>query len=479
MKESQSLTPNSQPLRPETQSSVLSTQHSLWFRFVVMGALWMTAFFLFLDRVNISLAAPYIMDELGLSGVETGFILSAYYWGYIAGQLGGGVASDRFSIRKWASVMFSFWCVLTALTGACRSIGQFAVVRGLFGVSEGSVANPINKLENHWLLPNERGWVYGATVGSGYFGLIVGLPLVSWLITGWGWRVMFYGTGILTVLGVGLFWLLVYDHPHEHPWVSQEEKTLIAEALAKDRVTFDPQRGTVRTLSFTEGLRLLASNWVFWGVCLSMFFTLCVGFTNLSWLPGYLVKDRGYTVMKSGLYLTFPYLAAFAGSLAGGYLGDRIGNRSLVDFCAGLLTGPAMIMLMLSQDVRQVILLMSVVLFLNAAAFNATAILLFDLLPAEVIGIAAGMSIGLFGGLGGVSGPLILGYSYDHTGSFFWGFSGLGLGATLGSLILIPVWFYEQRVKQEKAEKAALRAVLLAETEPVLSSLSPGGRGTG
>ena len=60
------------------------------FRFVVMGALWMTVFFLFLDRVNISLAAPYIMDGLGLSGVEMGLILSVYYWGYIIGQLGGG-----------------------------------------------------------------------------------------------------------------------------------------------------------------------------------------------------------------------------------------------------------------------------------------------------------------------------------------------------------------------------------------------------
>ncbi|TMA55009.1 MAG: MFS transporter, partial [Deltaproteobacteria bacterium] len=168
------------------------------FRFAVMGALWMTAFFLFLDRVNISLAAPYLMDELGLSGVETGFILSVYYWGYIIGQLGGGVAADRLSIRKWASVMFFTWCVLTALTGACRSLLQFAVVRGLFGVSEGAVANPLHKLQNHWLLPHERGWVYGTTMGFGYLGLILGMPLVGWLINVWGWRVMFYGTGCLT-----------------------------------------------------------------------------------------------------------------------------------------------------------------------------------------------------------------------------------------------------------------------------------------
>lgn len=436
------------------QSSSLSPQSSPRFRFVVMGALWMTAFFLFLDRVNISLAAPYIMDDLGLSGIETGFILSSYYWGYILGQLAGGVASDRLSIRKWSTLMFAGWCVLTALTGMCRTVGQFALVRGLFGISEGWVANPINKLENNWLLPNERGWVYGATVGFGYVGLIVGLPLVGWLIGQWGWRAMFYGTGVLTVLGVFIFWLLIYDYPEQHPWMSQTEKDLLAAALTKDRVTFDPQKGKARPLSFAEGVRMLAGSWVFWAICAVNFFTLCVGFTNLSWLPGYLVKERGYTIMKSGLTLTIPYLAAFIGSLLGGYLGDRTGHRSAVGLLGNLLTGPLMILLMVTQDVTLTIMLMSAILFLNAAAFNSLIVLIFDLFPAEVVGVAAGLCVGLFGGLGGVTGPLILGYSYDHTYSFFWGFSSIGLGATAISLMLTPVWRYEQRIKREKAEKA-------------------------
>lgn len=427
------------------------------FRFIVMGALWLTTFFLFLDRVNISLAAPYIMDELGLSGVEMGFVLSVYYWGYIAGQLGGGVAADRFSIRKWASVMFFSWCVLTVLTGVCRSLWQLSVVRGLFGVAEGSVANPLHKLENHWLLPHERGWVYGATMGSGYLGLILGMPLVGWLISGWGWRVMFYGTGALTLLGVGLFWLLVYDRPREHPWMSEEEKTLIEESVTKDRVTYDPQQGTTQALSFTEGIRILLGNWAFWGICVAGFFALGLFFTNLSWLPGYLVKDRGYTVMSSGVYLVLPYLAAFAGALCGGYLGDRLGNRSVVGLCTGLLTGPAVVGLMLSQDVTSVILLMGILLFCNAAAVNALIVLLFDLLPAEILGIAVGVFAGLFGGLGGVVGPLILGYSYDYTGSFLWGFVGLGVGVVVGSFVLVPILFHEKRVKREKEQKAALR----------------------
>ena len=111
-------------------------------------------FFLFLDRVNISLAAPYLMDGLKLNGVEMGIVLSMYYWGYMAGQLGGGFAADHWTIRIWASVMFLAWCVLTVLTGVCNSLWQLALVRGLFGACEGAVANPTHKLENHWGVAN-------------------------------------------------------------------------------------------------------------------------------------------------------------------------------------------------------------------------------------------------------------------------------------------------------------------------------------
>jgi sugar phosphate permease len=221
-------------------------------------------------------------------------------------------------------------------------------------------------------------------------------------------------------------------------------------------VTYDPSQGAIRHLSFAEGVRILAGQWSFWVICVCVFLTLGVTFTNLSWLPGYLVKERGYTVMKSGLYLVIPYLVAFAGALLGGYLGDRTGHRGIIGFVASLLTGPAMLALMRSEDVNTTILWMGIALFLNAAAFTSLVILLFDLFPAEVVGVAAGVCIGLFGGLGGVIGPIVLGYSYDQTQSFFTGFCAIGLGATFSALMIIPIWFYEQRVKREKAERRGI-----------------------
>lgn len=70
----------------------------------------------------------------------------------------------------------------------------------------------------------------------------------------------------------------MYDYPHDHPWISGEEKELIAAAVAKDRVTFDPHQGAVRAVSFSEGVRILAQNPAFWGLCLAGFCALGVFF---------------------------------------------------------------------------------------------------------------------------------------------------------------------------------------------------------
>lgn len=133
-----------------------------------------------------------------------------------------------------------------------------------------------------------------------------------------------------------------------------------------------------------------------------------------------------------------------------------MGNRSIVALVTGLLTGPAILGLLLSQDVTSVIFLMSVVLFLNAAATNSLIVLLFDLFPAEVLGITVAIFAGVCGGAGGIVGPIVLGHFYDQNGSFFWGFCILAVGAAVSALVLVPIAVHEYRVKKEKAEKAAL-----------------------
>jgi sugar phosphate permease len=428
-------------------------------RFVVIAVFWVTAIFLYFDRVNISMAAPRIMADLGLSGAAMGLVLSMFSWGFIPGQLAGGIAADRLSIRRWGSAFFLLWCLTTALTGLCRSVPQFILARTVFGFSEGAVTNPMNKLQNHWVLPRERGLVNGSLMFAAYLGLVAGMPLVGQLIQAYGWRTMFFLSGGVSVLGVLLFWLVVYDYPRQHPWISTRERDQIEAALAADRVTYDTARRQPQKLTYTAAASILFSNPRFWAICGAAFFIQMIYITNFSWLPGYLVLERGFSGIKSGNTLAIPYLAAALGALLGGHLSDRLGTRTGVIMLFATLTIPAIAGLLLIQDERGVIAMLSLLLGCNSAAIGIFVVLLFDLFPAEITGSALAISLGVCGGLGGATGPLIMGYAYDLTHSFSWGFAFMGLGMVLSLLLLAFVFPYERNIRLQKRKQTAAHAV--------------------
>ncbi len=428
------------------------------FRFVVISVCWLTAIFLYFDRVNISMAAPHIMSELGLSGTRMGLILSMFSWGFIFGHLSGGIAADRLNIRRWGTFFLLLWCVATFLTGLCHTVLQFAIARLVFGYSEGAFINPMNKLQNHWVLPSERGLVNGSLMFAAYLGLVGGMPLVGWLIDMYGWREMFFISGVLSLVGALAWWLVVYDYPKDHPRISALERTAIETALAEDRVTYDVEKHAPVRLSFKAAALILFKNRIFWAICGACFFVQMIYVTNFSWLPSYLVLERGFSGVKSGNALAVPYLAAAFGALAGGFISDRIGSRTLVIMFGAVLTIPAIIGLLTLQDERAMLLMIGLVLFFNAAAVSVFVVLLFDLFPPEIAGVSLAIALGVCGGLGAAAGPVIMGYAYDLTQSFTWGFGVMAVGMVVSLSLLGFVLPYERRIRREKRARIAAQA---------------------
>lgn len=424
------------------------------FRFVIVATCWLTAIFLYFDRVNISMAAPHIMSELSLSGTRMGVILSTFSWGFIFGHVAGGIAADRLSIRRWGTFFFLLWCVATYVTGLCRTVLQFALVRLVFGFSEGAFVNPMNKLQNHWVLPHERGLVNGSLMFAAYAGLVIGTPLVGWLIDQYGWREMFYISAVVSLIGALGFWLVVRDYPKEHPWISSAERTAIESALTRDRVTYDSDRREIVRLDFKAAAAVLFRNRIFWAICGATFFVQMIYVTNLSWLPSYLVLERGFSNVKSGNALALPYLAAAFGALSGGFISDRLGSRTLVIMLGAVLTIPGIVGLLLLDNEPAVLVMIGLVLFCNAAAVSLFVVLLFDLFPPEIIGVALAIAFGVCGGLGAAAGPVILGYAYDVTHSFSWGFLVMAIGMVVCLVLLSFVFRHERRVRREKMSKA-------------------------
>jgi sugar phosphate permease len=232
----------------------------------------------------------------------------------------------------------------------------------------------------------------------------------------------------------------------------------IEAALERDRVTYDPSGRKPQELGFGEGLKLLVRSPAYWMICVAFFFISGIYYTNFSWLPGYLVKERGYTALGSGVALSLPYAAAAVGALASGWIADKVGKRTPVLIAAAALTIPGILGLLAVEQQGLVIAMLCLMLSCNGAAIGPFMVLIFDLMPAQVVGVAIAVLVGLFGSFGGLVGPLVMGYSFDRTGSFAGGFGAMAAGLLISIGLLVFVMKHEfaaSRLKQARAHAQA------------------------
>src|SRR3954452_21114512 len=181
-------------------------------RWVVVALIFIGTSIVYIDRANLSAAAPGIQDEFGLSSTQLGVILSGFFWTYAVFQLISGWFVDRTGARTSYTVAAVAWSVFTAATALARGFGSQLGLRLLLGIGE-SPAYPSNaKVVREWLPKQERGLATGIFDSGSRVGTALSLPIVVALIAGIGWRGSFVVTGLL-----GLVWALVWFARHRRP----------------------------------------------------------------------------------------------------------------------------------------------------------------------------------------------------------------------------------------------------------------------
>src|ERR1700752_4887175 len=142
----------------------------------------------YLDRVNISTAAPQISKEFGFDNVTMGFIFSAFVWAYALFQVPGGWMSDRFGARTVLGTIVAYWSIMTAATAAATGAVSFIALRFLFGIGEAGGFPGAARSMQLWYPREERGLVQGLTHSASRLGAAIAPPLVVLIMTTWGWR---------------------------------------------------------------------------------------------------------------------------------------------------------------------------------------------------------------------------------------------------------------------------------------------------
>ena len=92
----------------------------------VIALLALSALINYIDRGNLSIAAPLLKDELGLSASQLGILLSSFFWTYSLFLPVSGWLADRFDVKWVMAFGFFLWSGATAVTGGLHAFAAFA-----------------------------------------------------------------------------------------------------------------------------------------------------------------------------------------------------------------------------------------------------------------------------------------------------------------------------------------------------------------
>ena len=409
-------------------------------RWWIVSLIFLATLINYIDRLTISVLAPVITRDLGLSNTEFGGVVTWFLLAYTISQSVSGKLYDRIGTRLGFTFSIVVWSAAAAAHAFARGLTSLSALRFVLGFGEAGNWPGAAKAVAEWFPVRQRALGMAIFNSGAAIGSIVAPPLIVWLQLRYGWQTTFLVTGALGFLWLAL-WLVFYRTPDRHRWITDEERALIKEAPSE--VEGGTEGATVNTNAAPRWRDLLRHRQV-WAIVLARFFTDPVWWLYITWLPLYLYSARGFSLREIGLFAWVPYVAADAGSLLGGWASGYLISRGWgVDrarktvIAAAALLMPAGIFAAFAEDPFVALGLIALVLFGFQVWINNVQTLPSDFFHERAVGSVAGLG-GTGAGVGAMLFTLGTGWVVDHF-SYVPVLVAAGLLAPLGTLVLFAL----------------------------------------
>jgi len=288
-------------------------------RQALVGLCFLACFIAYTDRVNISVAAVAMQEQLGWSQTEKGFVLSSFFIGYMLCMYASGLLAKRYGGRNVLGIAVVAWSAFTLLTppAAATSLATLVAARIGMGLGEAAIFPGAVELYSRWIPAEERTRAMARLLSGVPLGTVIGLAATGWIIGRWHWSVAFYAFGVLGLAWAAAWFTRVANDPAHDRYITPAELALI--------------RDTARQAESDEGLpmrRLLRLPAV-WAMVAAHFATTWILYVLVSWLPSYFREVQGVSLAGSGLLSAAPWIAMFLVTNAGASLSDRMVRRGV------------------------------------------------------------------------------------------------------------------------------------------------------
>ncbi|KHN49748.1 membrane protein [Pectobacterium fontis] len=378
--------------------------------------MWLAIAINYIDRTVLSAAAPHLISELHLTPEMMGFIMAAFFWSYSLLQIPAGWFADRFGQKKGLGLAVAWWSIATSAMGLATGFKSLLGLRIALGIGE-AAAYPSNAgIAAKWFPDRERATISGLFDSASKFGGAVAMPLIVWMIYMVDWRWTFAIIGSVGILWVIAWYFIYAENPEDHKRISKAEVDYIRNGQRQKHGT-----NTVLPMKWYQLLRYRN----IWAMCLGFFTINYTSYFFITWLPTYLVQEKGMDFIKMGFIAALPLLSGMIIEVFAGWASDKIAHKKILSLTAtrklfltiGLLMALCIGFAPFTDSVVITVILLCIAKSGTTVAASQVWALPGDVAPKNMVSIVAGLQ-NTVSNLGGAVGPIITGAIVAATGSF-------------------------------------------------------------
>lgn len=352
----------------------------------------------YIDRGAIAIASPMLKPELGLTNTEYGYAVSAFFWTYVPIQFAIGWACDRFCVYRLIALGIGVWALSTLAMGLVGGLFSLVVFRVLLGVGESITFPGASKVIARHVAPRSRGLANSVIAAGIALGPVVGTFAGGLMVAKLGWRPMFVVFGAITLLWI-VPWLLQARQLPSYAGGEHPEDPVPISAVARCRAV--------------------------WAMGIGHFGATYPLYFIIIWVPLFLTKSRGFSIVEMTYLATLGFLAQAASAIAQGWLSDwmvRSGWREAAIRRAIMIGGNVImalaILALIDARTPMTIGLLLMIFGVGAATGGVNLYAIAQMFAGPR---ATGSFIGIQNGIGNIPGivmPVITGLIVDWTGVY-------------------------------------------------------------
>lgn len=398
--------------------------------------------FNFIDRQILVILQESIKTDMGLSDAQLG-LLSGFTFALVYVVAGIPIAywADRGNRRNIVALSLTVWSGMTAISGFAQSYGQLLLARVGVGLGEAGGSPPSHSMISDYFPPEKRGTALSFYSMGVYIGILLGFLLGGVIADAFGWRMAFVVVGAPGVIFAVILRLTVKE-PERGRW--EDDNT------------------AHQNPSLSSTLRILRQTPAFWYIAAGAGLISYVGYGNGNFFPSYLVRNHNMSLAQVGVTLALVSgIFGMAGTLLGGYLGDRFGRTDVrwylwIPALGGILAFLPGLYVLLTDNTTMALGVQAIVTLLHTLYLGPCIAMAHMLVPSSMRAMASAVLFFILNMIGLGLGPFATGLLSDHLQPIY-GDNGLRyamvITACVGLLGILSLYLGGRRLQKDLQRK--------------------------